>query len=167
MAFHKRSDSKREECLEVEADKDGWKYLFLETWEKQENGAPIASFSLDCEGDNTGLSWPAVLCGIAPGTVADFFFWYEYSPRGIKRKIWKAFLKEFFISNPALLEHGFVLTKDGGGIMKPVKLDLDCLAENFQNPDCCFDPISDALEDICAVINIFNKLIAEAATLSE
>lgn len=41
-----------------------------------------------------------------------------------------------------------------------------CLAENIQNPDCCFDPISDAPEDICAVIDIFNKLLAEAEKLA-
>lgn len=158
--------TEEQEYFDVICDKNGDRIVSGHDWEKKDDGMPIAGFWLDCQGDGCEKSWFSVLAGIVPGTTAGLFFWYDWSVHGIKRKDWKVFLKDFFIKNPGLGDNGFVLNEDGTAIMRPLKIDLACLAEHFQNPECCLDSMNETLEAIYAEREVFEKLLKDAAKIS-
>lgn len=132
---------------------------------KNEKGEPLLSFWLDCQGENTDKLWLLVFMGKAPGTMGDLFCWYDWGSKGIKRREWKSFLSNFFLTQGSLHENGFILNDDGTAIIKPFHLDLDCLKDKFLSPDICFEPLADAIESINSQIKIFNLLANQARKL--
>ncbi len=100
--------------------------------------------------------------GLVPGTKGGLFLWYDWSAKGISKREWKSFLQNFFIANPALQDNGFILNNAGTAIIKTVKINLSCLADNLKNPQDCFDDIDAALEAIYAQRQVFEKLLNEA-----
>lgn len=135
-------------------------------WGINEKGKPLLGVWLDCQGESTDRTWLSVLCGKAPGTVAGLFFWFDWSTKGIRRKDWKIFLRDFFKNNESLHEHGFILNDDGTAILKPFNLNLDCLREYHSSSDRCFEPLADAIDTINSQIDVFNDLSKKAKKFS-
>lgn len=151
--------------FDLTGSKDGNYFFSRQAWGKTEREEPIAAFWLDYQGDNSDRSWLSILAGIVPGTSAGLYFWYEWVQKGIRRREWKSFLKDFFISNPGLRDNGFVLNDEGTAITRPLRIDLQCLADNFQNPEVCFDAIGNALDAIYAERKSFETLVDMAGRM--
>lgn len=147
-------------------DEDGNYFLTNENWPKPEEDALTAAFWLDGEGEEIGeRSWLSVLCGLVPGTSGGFFFWYDWTANGIKRKAWKEFLKDFFANNPGLRENGFSLNEAGTAIVMPLRLDLERLAADFPDADSAFEPAAEAADAIFSQRETFKDLFQKAAKL--
>lgn len=151
--------------FDLTGGKEGNYFFSRKAWGKTERGEPLAAFWLNYQGEDTYRSWLSILAGIVPGTSAGLYFWYEWVQKGIRRREWKSFLKDFFISNPGLRDNGFVLNDEGTAITRPLRIDLQCLADNFQNPEVCFDAIGNALDAIYAERKSFETLVDMAGRM--
>lgn len=151
--------------FDLTGGKEGNYFFSRKAWGKTEREEPIAAFWLNYQGEDTYRSWLSILAGIVPGTSAGLYFWYEWVQKGIRRREWKSFLKDFFISNPGLRDNGFVLNDEGTAITRPLRIDLQCLADNFQNPEVCFDAIGNALDAIYAERKSFETLVDMAGRM--
>lgn len=166
MGDHIDGLCRRQGSFEVEITKNGDWVLADTAWPRLKDVSQRAAFLLDGQGEEfENSTWIAILCGLAPGTSAGLYFWYPWGDRGIRKKDWKNFLKDFFSANPELMEAGFSLNSDGTAIIKPLRFDLDCLARNFDNLDGCFEPLNEALEAIFKQSRVFGKLMEKAAKL--
>lgn len=134
-------------------------------WEKNEKDEPLLKFWLDCHGTNTDKTWISVLGGKAPGAVAGIYCWYDWGTKGIKRKAWKDFLRNFFLKHESFYEQGFILNDEGTAILKPFNLSLDCLKEHFLSPDKCFEPLADVIDTIISQIKVFDELLKNSSKL--
>lgn len=152
--------------FEARKDENDDYYLWNSNWPQKGNGMPLGAFWLDGQGENyERQSWLSIFCGLASGSSAGLFFWCDWSFLNCSRKTWKAFLKDFFIKNPALERHGFSLNEKGTAIIKIFNMNLKCLANNFNNFENCFNSLDDALADIYSQTNLFTDLLEKAKSL--
>lgn len=165
MAKFARKILRERDIFDIHYMEDGDLGFSRSSWERNDQDKPLLVFWLDCQGENTDKTWLSVLGGKAPGAIAGIYGWYEWSAKGIKRKDWKNFLRDFFASHESLHENGFTLNADGTAIMKPLILDLDCLKENFLSSEKCFEPVAEALEAIESQVEVFDELSKGAGKL--
>lgn len=107
------------------------------------------------------------LATLLPEHPGGLFLWYDWDLKGFKKKTWKAFLRDFYISHPSLRNSGFSLNEDGTCIIWLFKFDLQCLAENYPDLEDCFENIGNGLKAISEQRSVFESLLKDADKLAK
>lgn len=121
-----------------------------------------AYFYFDYDAPSIGKEWLGILGGCYPPKKAGLFFYYDWEGQGISKCDWKNFLREFYNANPSLVENDISLCESGTELVRYVSLDLNCVAENPDDPANCLDSFREAFEALSAEGATFDKLVKRA-----
>lgn len=128
-------------------------------WCQNIQNKPVASFCLECEGDDSDRSWLSVLCGQVRATGYFTFKPNYYGAFGIKKKDWKKYLLNYFSESSVFSDAGFTFDSNGEEIIIPIVLNASELAEKYPDLNECFGSIDSAIEAINALLPEFKKIV--------
>jgi hypothetical protein len=134
-------------------------YFLKKKWYNSDNDIELAYFSFEC--DETKNSWPIVLTGQSPDSVAGFYYYISYNEFGLNRREWRNFLQKEYNLYHDFLKNGFSINKSGDSIIKTFILEKECLSLSYPNFNDCFTPIYKAYHDIINNIVLFDNILKD------